>query len=246
MTVITRNEAANVAAALQSVAWADEIIVVDAESTDETVAVAERIGATRVVVRPWAGYVEQKNYAASLAAHDWIFSLDADERVPPALAASVRQALATEPAAAAFRMRRVTWHLGRWIRTTDWYPDYQTRVYDRRRAQWTGRYVHEGLAVNGPVGDLTGELEHRPYRDISEHLDTIDLYSTAAAAQMREAGRSAGLVQMLLHPPLAFLRNYIARRGFRDGLPGAIVSVMNSYYVFLKFAKLWALRNPEP
>jgi glycosyltransferase involved in cell wall biosynthesis len=245
VTIITRNEAAHIGAALQSVAWADEIIVVDAESTDETVTIARAAGA-QVASRPWPGFVDQKNHAASLATHDWILSVDADERVTPQLAGCIRQALATEPQAAAFRMRRVTWHLGRWIRSTDWYPDYQVRLYDRRRARWSGRYVHEGLTVSGATGELQGELQHYPYRDVSDHLDTIDRYTTAAAAQMREAGRTAGMLEVLGHPPLAFLRNYVARGGFRDGLPGAIVSAMNSYYVFLKFAKLWALTNAGP
>jgi hypothetical protein len=192
-------------------------------------------------VRPWPGYVEQKNYAASLASHDWILSLDADERVTPELRRSIQRALAGEPAAAAFRMPRITWHLGRWIRTTDWYPDHQIRLYDRRRARWTGRYVHEGLTVDGAIASLEGELQHFAYRDISDHLETIDRYTTAAARQMDESGRRAGIVDLAVHPPLAFLRNYVARGGFRDGLPGFIVSAMNAYYVFVKFAKLWEL-----
>jgi glycosyltransferase involved in cell wall biosynthesis len=242
VTVITHNESADIAAALESVAWADEIIVVDAESTDDTVAIARQF-TDRVVVRPWPGYVAQKNHGASLASHDWILSLDADERVTPSLAAEIRASLSAAPAHPAYRVPRVTWHLGRWIRTTDWYPDHQVRLYDRRAAQWTGRYVHEAVAVNGPVGQLRGELQHFAYRDIADHLETIDRYTTLAARQMHETGRRAGLLQLAGHPPLAFLRNYIARGGFRDGVPGFIISAMNAYYVFLKFAKLWALQR---
>ena len=137
MTIITRNEAAHVADAIDSVAWADEIVVVDSESTDDTAAIAARHH-RRVFVRAWPGYVAQKNYAASIATHDWILSLDADERVTPALAAEIKALLATIPSHAAYRMPRVTWHLGRWIRTTDWYPDYQLRLYDRRPADGPG------------------------------------------------------------------------------------------------------------
>lgn len=144
---------------------------------------------------------------------------------------------------AAYRLPRVTWHLGRWIRTTDWYPDYQVRLYDRRAGQWSGQYVHERLAVSGAIGDLRGELQHYPYRDISDHLETIDRYTTFAALQMRESGRRAGMLQLAGHPPLAFLRNYIARGGIRDGTPGFVVSALNAYYVFLKFAKLWDLQR---
>jgi glycosyltransferase involved in cell wall biosynthesis len=239
VTVITKNEAADVGAALASVKWADEIIVIDSESTDDTVAIARRF-TERIIVRAWPGYVEQKNFAAAQASHDWVLSLDADERVTPELAEEVRTTL-RNPTDAAYRIPRVTWHLGRWIRTTDWYPDHQLRLYDRRRARWTGRYVHESVSVDGSIGQLRGELQHFAYRNISDHLETIDRYTTFAARQMRENGRRAGLLRLAGHPPLAFLRNYVARGGFRQGIPGFIISSMNAYYVFLKFAKLWEL-----
>jgi glycosyltransferase involved in cell wall biosynthesis len=242
VTVITHNEAADIAAALQSVGWADEIVVVDAESTDDTVAIAERF-TDQVVVHPWSGYVDQKNRAAALARNDWILSLDADERVTAPLADEIRSTLSSPPPHAAYRVPRVTRHLGRWIRSTDWYPDYQIRLYDRRAAKWTGRYVHEGLTVNGTLGDLRGELQHFAYRDVSDHLETIDRYSTLAARQMHEQGRRASVLDLAGHPPLAFLRNYVLRGGFRDGLPGLVVSAMNAYYVFLKFAKLWEIQS---
>src|SRR5215831_14576326 len=150
VTIITKNEATDIAAALESVSWADERIVVDSGSTDDTVGIATRI-ADRVVVHEWPGFVAQKNYAASLASHDWILSLDADERVTPPLASEIQQTLAQEPTHRGFQIPRVTWHLGRWIRTTDWYPDYQLRLYDRRAAQWTGQYVHEAVSVRGKI-----------------------------------------------------------------------------------------------
>lgn len=244
VTVITRNEAADIGQALASVAWADEIVVVDAQSTDDTVAIARR-ATDRVVVREWPGYIAQKNHAAALASHDWILSLDADERVTPALAEEIRQLIAGGPDAAAYRIPRVTWHLGRWVRATDWYPDYQTRLYDRRAARWTGKYVHEAVAADGRTGQLRGELQHYAYRDIADHLETIDRYTTLAARQMHEAGRRAGVFDVTVHPPLAFLRNYLARGGVREGLPGFIISALNSYYVFLKFAKLWELQHRD-
>ena len=244
VTVITKNEADHITAALASVRWADEIVVVDSESTDHTVALARQV-TDRVVVRPWAGYVAQKNFAAALASNDWILSLDADERITPALAEEIRATLAS-PAHQAYRMPRVTWHLGRWIRTTDWYPDDQLRLYDRRHAKWTGQYVHEAVTVEGTVGRLHGEIQHFAYGNISEHLETIDRYTTYAARQMNENGRRAGLLQLAGHPPLAFLRNYIARGGIRDGVPGFIISSLNAYYVFLKFAKLRELQAGEP
>jgi (heptosyl)LPS beta-1,4-glucosyltransferase len=237
VTVITRNESANIGAALDSVAWADEIVVVDSRSTDDTVALAlRRTG--RVLVRDWPGYSAQKNFAAASAAHDWILSLDADERVTPELADEIRGLLGGEPAARGYRIPRVSRYLGRWIRTTDWYPDYQLRLYDRRVSTWTG-VVHEGVEVTGPVGRLRGDLQHVPYRDIAHHLQTIDRYTTLAAQQMRDRGASAGVAGLAARPLGAFLRNFVLRGGWRDGSVGFVVSVLNSYYVFLKFAKLW-------
>jgi glycosyltransferase involved in cell wall biosynthesis len=239
-TVITFNEAANIQAALESLSWADEIVVVDSESTDATVAIAKRF-TDRVIVRPWPGYIAQKNFAAEQASHDWIFSLDADERIPEALAREIRGVLATEPALRGFRVPRVTFHLGRWMRTTDFYPDFQTRLYDRRAARWRGRHVHESVAVDGAVGRLKNELEHYSYRDLRDQLERINHYSTLAARQMHEAGRRANAVDLVVHPPAAFLRNYVLRRGFMDGMAGLTLSAMNAYSVFLKFAKLWEL-----
>jgi len=244
VTVITKNEATDINAALESVAWADEIVVVDSGSSDETVAIARR-HTSRVVNREWPGYIAQKNYAASIASHDWILSLDADERVTPELAREIRDTIGGGSPKAAYRVPRVTWHLGRWIRSTDWYPDYQTRLYDRRLAEWTGRYVHEAVTVRGATGQLRGELQHFAYRDIADHLETMDRYTSYAAQQMFEDGRRAGLLQLAGHPPLAFLRNYLAHGGIRDGAAGFVVSAMNAYYVFLKFAKLWELQQAK-
>ena len=235
-TIITKNEAANIDAAIASVRWADEIVVIDAESTDDTAERARRSGA-RVDVRSWPGYSAQKNDAASIASHDWILSLDADERVTPELAAEIQALLATEPARRGYRIPRISHYLGRWIRGTDWYPDYQLRLYDRRAGTWNGRRVHESVALNGEPGQLRHDLQHFPYRDISDHLATIDRYTTLAAEQMRAEGRVPSIVGVALHPPFAFLRNYILRGGFRNGSAGVIVSALNSYYVFLKLAK---------
>jgi hypothetical protein len=163
--------------------------------------------------------------------------------VTPELASEIKAVTAAAPGPAAFRIPRVTFHLGRWIRSTDWYPDYQTRLYDRRLAQWTGRYVHEAVTVRGDTGQLRGELQHYAYRDISDHLDTIDRYTTLAARQMFEAGRRTTIFDLALHPLFAFLRNYLVRGGIRDGATGLVISRMNAYYVFLKFAKLWELQR---
>jgi glycosyltransferase involved in cell wall biosynthesis len=249
VTVITHNERSHIAAALASVSWADEIIVVDSRSTDGTIEIA-RQHATRVEERDWAGYGAQKNYAADQASNDWILSIDADERVTPELADEIRAVMSRGPVAPGYLMTRVAHYLGRWIRSTDWYPDYHLRLYDRRAARWSERRVHESVEVDGrPKGDkrlprLRGELLHYPYRDMSDHLRKIDTYTTLAAQEWDAEGKRGTAWQALVYPRLAFFRNYILRRGFRDGRTGLLVSLLNSYYVFLKYAKLMELQRP--
>jgi glycosyltransferase involved in cell wall biosynthesis len=242
VTVITHNEAANIGAALESVSWADEIIVVDSNSTDATVAIA-KTRATRVEVREWAGYSAQKNLAADLASNDWILSLDADERVTPALAAEIQALMQRGPDAKGYRVSRVTWYLGRWLHSTDWYPDYQLRLYDRRCGRWNGRRVHESFELQATPGRLRHHLEHFAYRDVSDHVTSIDHYTTLQAEQWAEEGRRTNVLEIAVHPPIAFLRNYVLRLGFKDGAAGLLVSALNSYYVFMKLVKLWELQH---
>jgi glycosyltransferase involved in cell wall biosynthesis len=243
VTVITRNEAANIEGALQSVQWADEIVVVDSHSVDETVAIAERHRA-RVVLHDWGGYSAQRNYAAEIAANDWILALDADERVPPELAAEIQRIMQEGSILGGYRMPRLSYYLGRWIHGTDWYPDYQLRLYDRRVGQFNGKRVHESVELKyGRPGTLQHGLQHYPYRDISDHVTSIDHYTTLAAEEWYAEGRRTNAFEVAIHPPAAFFRNYIVRRGLFDGMPGLLISILNSYYVFLKVLKLWELQN---
>jgi glycosyltransferase involved in cell wall biosynthesis len=243
VTIITKNEAARLEAALASVAWADEIVVVDAGSTDATAAIARR-ATDKVFVEGWPGFPQQKNRAADLATHDWILSIDADEQVSPALAAEVRALLDRGPAARGYRVPRVTRAFGRELRVTDWYPDWQLRLYDRRAGRWDEtRTVHESVRIDGEVAKLQGELLHDGYRNLSDHLQKIDRYTTLAAQANAARGKDTSLLGLAIHPPLAFLRNYVLRRGFTAGTAGLVVSAMNSWYVFLKLAKLWERRR---
>lgn len=242
VVVITRNEAANVRAALESARWADELVVVDSGSADDTVRIAREL-ADRVTAHDWEGFAAQKNHAAGLAAHDWILSIDADERVSPELAREIRSLLNSEPAARGYRVPRATRYLGAWIRSTDWRHDLQLRLFDRRAARWNDHLVHESVEVDGPVGRLRGTLEHHPYRDVSHHLGTIDRYTTLAARQMHREGRRAGWMDLTARPAAAFLRNYVLRGGVRDGQRGLIISLLNAGYVFLRFVKLWEMQR---
>ena len=245
VTVITKNEAANLAAALESVAWADEIVVVDAESTDDTAAIARRF-TDRVVVRPGPGFRSRRTTRRRWPRTSGFCRSTPTSGCRRRCGARFRRCSASEPSAPGYRVARVTFALGRWIRTTDWYPDWQLRLYDRRRGRWDEtRRVHEAVRVDGEAGRLAGELQHFAYRDLSHHLQTIDRYTTLAAEDMAARGRRASLLEMAGHPPLAFLRNYLLRGGVRDGAVGLVISSMNAWYVFLKYAKLWELGPPR-
>jgi len=241
--LITYNEERHIRAALDSVAWADEVVVVDAGSTDRTAEICRACG-VRLLLQKWPGYTEQKRYATAQAAHDWVFSLDADERVSPELAAAIAAwRAAGDPAYAGYRMPRKAFFLGRWIRHTSWYPDYQLRLFDRRRGGWQGGAVSESVRVSGPVGPMRGELYHYSFNDLSDWLARADRYATLSAVDYRAQGRVVPPWALLAHPAAAFLKSYVAKRGFRDGVPGLIVSVLCAVFVFLKYAKLWEARN---
>jgi glycosyltransferase involved in cell wall biosynthesis len=242
-TVITLNEEANLTEALQSLSWADEIVVVDSESTDRTVEIARRF-TDRIIVRPWPGYSSQKNFAAEQASHDWVFNLDADERVSPELAREL-EALKRdqEPKLAGFEMPRATFYLGRWIRHSGWYPDFKLRLYDRKRGRWRGDYVHESVEVEGASGRLEGEILHYTVRNASQHHLRLDRYTTLAAEELRSQGKRASAWSMLVSPVAAFIRSYILRLGFLDGVPGLAIAYFAAQYVFLKNLKLWEKRR---
>ncbi|MEK6287842.1 MAG: glycosyltransferase family 2 protein [Acidobacteriota bacterium] len=241
-TVITLNEEHNIADALETLSWADEIIVVDSESTDRTVEIARRF-TDRVFVKSWPGYSAQKNFAAEQASNDWILSLDADERVSKELAGEIRQLKSgAEPEAAVFRIPRRTFYLGRWIKHSGWRPDYKLRLYHRRRARWRGDYVHETLEADGTVETLRGDLLHYTVRNASEHQLRMDRYTTLAAEQSYSQGKRASLVSLLVSPVAVFLRSYILKLGLLDGVPGFAIARFAAHYEFLKNLKLWEMR----
>lgn len=244
-TVITYNEERRIREALESLAWADEIVVVDSGSSDSTLRICREF-TDKIYHRDWTGYVDQKSYAVEKAAHDWIFSLDADERPTPELQAEIRDLARAGFQSPGYRIPRVARFMGRWIRHGDWYPDYQLRLFDRRRAKWQGGRVHESVKTDGRPGILKGEIRHHTYNSFSDYLKRLETYTTLAAADYHERGKSSSVLALAGHPPAVFIKSYILKRGFLDGAPGFAVAVMGAVSVFFKYAKLYELQHSKP
>ncbi len=247
------DEEKELARCLDALAFADEIVVVvDAKSSDSSEKIARERGA-RVEVRPYAGDIEQKSFCVGLATHDWVLVIDPDEVMPPALAEEVRAALAEVAAGrdddvAGFELNRVTFHLGRWIRHGDFFPDWKLRLFRRSKVRWCGANPHGRVEVEGtPEGGgsvrrLQGELEHYSYRDLADQIERIQFFSGEAALSMARVGRRARPSDLLLRPPARFLRAFVLKRGFLDGVPGLVIALASAFHVFLKYAKLWELQ----
>ena len=238
--IIACNEERELPRCLDSVAFADELIlVIDAKSTDRSEQIA-RQHATRVEVRPYEGDIEQKSYATSLATRDWILVIDPDEVTRPELARSIQRAVAGGRAAVnGYEVDRLTWYLGRWIRHGDFYPDWTLRLFRRDAFDWEGANPHGRIEVTGAVARLSGELEHYSYRDLADHFDRVQRWSDQAAKALAARGCRAGPSDLVLRPLWRAFRGYVLKRGFLDGVPGLVVACANGLYVFLKYAKLW-------
>lgn len=243
LVVITLNAASQLEACLQSAAFADDIVVVDSGSQDGTVALAERCGA-RVVQQAWLGFGPQKQYAIGLAHHDWVLCLDADERVTPALQASIEAAL-VRPACGAYRFARCNRFLGRYLRHGEGYPDWNLRLFDRRRARWTDDVVHENVVADCEVATLSGDLLHDSAETIATYLTKQNRYTSLAAGAAFAAGKRASAAKLLFSPLVRFIKFYGVRRGFLDGLPGFIHIVIGCFNSFSKYAKMIELEKKE-
>ncbi len=235
-TIITHNEAPHIARAINSLRCADEIIVVDANSTDATPEIAHALGA-RVVARSWQGFAEQKNFAAGMAQNDWVLSLDADEELDAVGRDSVVKWKDSVPAFAGYRFARQAYYLGRWIRHSGWYPDYKLRLFDRRRGRWQGAYVHESVRVDGAAGTLGGKILHYTCDSLKEHRQRIEFYTGLAAAQFLAEGKRAGWLRRRIAPCWTFAQTYFLKLGFLDGIQGFWIAFMASRYVARKYAK---------
>ncbi len=243
-TVIARDEERQIAEALESLHWADEIVVIDSGSTDRTVEIAREY-TDRVVVTDWPGYAAQKNRAAAEAANDWIFSMDADERVTPELAQSIRALRDAGASGAGYRVARRARYIDRWILHSGWYPDWQTRLYDRTKARFEGAFVHESVHLDSPPRTLDGDLLHYTVESLSDHHERIDRYTTLAALALHASGERFSALRAIVHPPAVFLGTYLFKQGFRDGSAGLAIAGFAAYYVFLRQMKLWQLDTPR-
>lgn len=234
--IVTLNEERKIARTLESLRCCDEILVLDSGSSDQTIAIAGGLGA-RVIEESWRGYAGQKNRAAECASFDWILSLDADETLTEELEAEILLLKQEGFRADGYSMPRMAQYLGRWIRHSGWYPDRKVRLYDRRKGAWHGDFVHESVQVRGSVGELQGAIHHFTCDSLSEHLGTLDRYTTLAAAEICGQGHMPGMGRLLCDPAWTFVRTYLLKQGFRDGFPGLAIAYLAAFYTFLKYAK---------
>jgi glycosyltransferase involved in cell wall biosynthesis len=241
VVVITRDEERNIEACLESVHWANEIVVVDTGSTDRTLELAQRFR-PRLVSFPWQGFGAAKAHAVSQASHEWIFSLDADERVTPDLAAEIENVVRTDGAGFdAYSVRRRAYFLGRWMKHGGWYPGWVVRLFRRSAGTFDSAVVHEEVHVSGKTGRLAGELLHFTDPSFDHYLGKFNRFTSLGALRLRADGQRGHWRDMVIRPPLAFMRMYLARRGFLDGSHGLLLALLSAGAVFTKYAKLWEL-----
>ena len=247
VSIIVRNEEENIAQVCETVTWADEIVIVDSDSYDRTVEIARRY-TDKVFNHLFRGYKDKHEFADAQTTGDWIFWIDADERVTPELREAIENLRERDPATLpdGFRIARSTRYLGRRIRHSGWYPDYQMRLYRKSASYWDGVAPHETARVQGRVETLPGEFLHYTKRNLSEHHRVLDEYTTLAAEYHYKNNKRARAIDLFILPIAALIRTYVFKQGFRDGAPGLIIAMFTAYSVFLKFAKVWERNNVQP
>ncbi|WP_066456309.1 glycosyltransferase family 2 protein [Castellaniella caeni] len=242
--VITKNEAAHIGACLQSLGFADEIIVLDSGSSDATCAIARQHGARVESSVDWPGFGPQKNRALDLATGDWVLSIDADERVTPELAQAIQHVL-QQPRATAYRIARLSNFCGRWIRHSGWWPDYVVRLFRRDAGRFSEARVHEHVRVQGRIDTLSGHFLHYPYASLEVFIDKINRYSTEAAQAAHDKGRRTSLPGVFGHAAWTFVRHYWLRRGFLDGWQGLVLAGMAATGSYYRYVKLYCLSRRQ-
>ncbi len=242
--VVTYNEEENVRDCLKSVAWADEIIVVDSFSSDKTTEICREF-TDEVVQREWKGQIDQKNFALSRTKYDWVLLIDADERLSPSLIEEMKKELSKKNSEYdGFCFPRHVHYLGRWINHGEWYPDHKLRLFRKAKGRIGGIEPHDKVKLTGrQVKYLKGDLWHFTYKNIFAQVETLNRFSSISAQEMAKQGKAFQPLQILSRPIMRFITAYIIRTGFRDGMPGFIIAVISSFYVFLKYFKLWELQN---
>ena len=244
--IITRNEAHNLHDCLQSMqGLVDETIVVDSQSTDATVAIAQQHGAKVSQPADWPGFGPQKNRALDLATCDWVFSIDADERVTPELAAEIKRILQAADGQVAYKLPRLSFYCGQFIHHSGWQPDYVLRVFKRGTAKFSDDLVHERVVTQQPVHALQNHLLHYSYLSFSQVLQKVDAYSSASAKQAYARGKRSSIAGAVGHGAWAFLRTYVIRRGFLDGAHGFALAISNAEASYYKYVKLWHMQQTE-
>ena len=237
------DEEENIEQCLQSLAWANEIIVVDSFSQDRTEESCRKY-TNRIFQREWSGMVQQREYAVSLARNEWVFAIDADEVVTEALRDEVLTRLSKDKNEKnGYYVKRHSYYLGRWINHGGWFPDFKLRLFRKDKVFVGGENPHDKCFVRGKTAKLKGEMIHYPYKNISRHLRTINTYSDIVSERLLKEKFSFPLVKMFIKPPVKFFETYIYKLGFLDELPGFVISVLSSYYVFMKYATLWEKRR---
>jgi glycosyltransferase involved in cell wall biosynthesis len=237
VAVVVLNEEERLRACLESVVWADELVVVDAGSSDKTVAIAREF-TDRVLFRAWDGYGAQKNFALGQCREDWVLSLDADERVSDTLREEIQTILRGGVGEVGFYLPRRNMFQGRWVRHGGLYPDWQLRLFRSGRGAFVERAVHESVRVDGPTGRLRAPLVHESYRSIGDAVARLNRYSDLAASELASVGRGGSLVDLLVRPVWRFVSMYLLRAGFLDGWRGLVLAGLHAHYVFLRAAKV--------
>ena len=237
--VITHNEEKNIGECLESVRWADEIIVVDSQSTDKTVEIAKKY-TDNDHVTSWIGYSESKNIALSRSSGQWILWIDADERVPKNLAEEIQSIVRKDSSGfAGYEIARRAYFIGKWIRHCGWYPGYVVRLFRKEGVRFNDALVHEKLEINGTIGRLTNDLLHYTDENLFHYFSKFNSYTSLAARELAPKGRKISLYDLLVRPPYLFFKMYILKLGFLDGMHGFVLSILSANYVFIKYAKLW-------
>jgi glycosyltransferase involved in cell wall biosynthesis len=243
--IITFNEEERLVPCLKSLSFCDEIVIIDSYSTDATLEIARQFRA-KILQRKWEGYVSQKTFGLSQVTHDWVINVDADERVSPELRESILNVLASPSEdVEGYLCNRVVFHLGRWWRRGGWYPEYRLRFFRRRNALWGGMDPHERVEVPGRTPVISGELYHFSYRNLGDQFGRLDRYSSISAVEEFKNGKRATAFKIIANPIARFIKFYLIKGGYREGVPGIIMALAESYYTLMKYAKLWELQHQD-